>query len=129
MLHLIPFDRLLLERFAAAPPDLRRRARLVGAVSFLGVVGGGTLFLSHVLGFRIPIGYALAPLVAAVGSLFVPLLLRRTGSLVTGAHAVAACWFVAISWGVYLRGGLASPPLMCQRSYVFPATLSLFHPM
>ncbi len=45
MLRYLPFDRSVLAQFAADPPEVRRRARLVAAFSLLGFVGGITLGL------------------------------------------------------------------------------------
>jgi hypothetical protein len=47
VLRLLPFDARIETRFAGAPPDERRRARLVAAFGLLGMTGGLTLAISH----------------------------------------------------------------------------------
>ncbi len=101
-------------RFADASPDLRRRARLVAAFALLALVGGTTLSVSHLLWFGIPPEHVVAPLVAGLISVIALPVLLRTRSIPLAGHLVAAAWFIAVGWGIYLRGGLASPPVMCQ---------------
>ena len=121
LLQVLPYDRSILSRFADDPPELRRRARLVAAFSLLGFTGGTSLALSHWLFFEIPARQCVAPLVAGLTSLLVPPLLLRSRSLRLSGHVLSACWLLACGWGVYLRGGLASPPVMCQVAAPFIA--------
>jgi signal transduction histidine kinase len=113
VLHHVPLDARIDRRFAGAPPDMRRRARLVAAFGLLGASGGVGLAISHVGWFDIPIALALAPLCAGLLSLASIPILLGTGSVTAGGHAVAAAWWVAVGWGVWLRGGITAPPVMC----------------
>ncbi|MBS2024894.1 MAG: hybrid sensor histidine kinase/response regulator [Deltaproteobacteria bacterium] len=123
----IPYDRSILARFAQDPPEVRRRARLVAAFSVLAFSGGTTLAFTHLFLFRIPFAQVIAPLLAGLCGLLVPFYLVRSRSLPKAGHVIAACWLLAVGWGVYLRGGLASPPLMCQVAVPFIA-LTLIGP-
>ncbi len=125
LLKLLPFDRAVSARFIEASPDLRRRARLTAAFGVLACTGGWTLALSHFCFFDIPAPSVAAPLLAGTLALAMPLLLMRTSLLVPAAQVVCACWFVAVGWGLHLRGGLASPPLMCQGAVPFIALVIL----
>ncbi len=118
VLQLNPFDRSVARLFA---PELRRRARLVAAFSLLGFTGGLSLAASHFFFFRIAPWQCLPPLTAGLVAGSVPLLLLRRRMLRAAGHVIAACWLVACGWGVYLRGGLASPPVMCQVAMPFIA--------
>jgi signal transduction histidine kinase len=121
MLRLLPLDGAVLRKFAGESPDTRRRARLVAAFGLLGATGGLTLAATHYLVFGIPAVHVVAPLIAGLVSLFSPVSLLTGRSLRLGGNLIAACWFVATGWGVYLRGGLASPPLMTLAAVPFIA--------
>ena len=121
MLRLLPLDGAVLRQFAGESPDLRRRARLVAAFGLLGATGGLSLAATHYLFFGIPAVHVIAPLVAGTASLLSPVSLSTGRSLRLGGNLIAACWFVATGWGVFLRGGLASPPLMTLAAVPFIA--------
>ncbi len=121
MLGHLPFDGAVLRRFAADSPNERRRARLVAAFGLLGGIGGTTLAVTHYLLFGIQAPYVLAPLAAGLASLAAPASILRGRSLSVGGNLIAACWFVATGWGVFLRGGLAAPPLTTVAAVPFIA--------
>jgi signal transduction histidine kinase/ActR/RegA family two-component response regulator len=121
LLKSLPYDAALRGRFANDPPDLRRRARLVAAFGVLACTGGWSLAFSHYFLFDIPLPRVVAPFLAGTLALVAPLLLLLTRSLRACAHLVAGCWLVAVGWGMWLRGGLASPPLMSQIAVPFIA--------
>ena len=112
MLSRLPFDRLVSARFEDDAPEVRRRARLVAAFALIGLAGGSTLAGSHLLWFEIPFVHVIAPLVAGLISVAAIPVLLHTRSIAAGGHMVALAWLIATGWGVYLRGGLASPPAM-----------------
>ena len=113
MLTLLPLDRLVSARFRDDAPEVRRRARLVAAFALLGLAGGTTLGVSHAVWFDIPLVHVVAPFIAGLISVAALPVLLRTRSIVASGHMVATAWLIATGWGVYLRGGLASPPIMC----------------
>ncbi len=121
MLHILPFDGAVTREFSGDSPDVRRRARLVAAFGLLGGVGGTTLAATHYFLFGIPFVHVVAPLAAGVASSLAPAALLRSRSLPFGGNLIALSWFVATSWGVFLRGGLASPPLVSLSAIPFIA--------
>jgi signal transduction histidine kinase len=125
VLTLNPIDGLMRERFASDSPDLRRRARLVAAFGVLACSGGWSLAFSHFFLFDISLTRVVAPFFAGTVALLSPILLARTRWLSLCAHLVAACWLLAVGWGMWLRGGLASPPLMSQVAVPFIALVIL----
>jgi signal transduction histidine kinase/CheY-like chemotaxis protein len=125
ILRLLPYDDAVRARFADAPLDLRRRARLVAAFCVLACTGGWTLAGSHLFFFEIPAPLTLAPFLAGTVAVVLPLLLLRTRSVPLVGHLVAACWVVAVGWGMWLRGGLATPPVYAQVAVPFIALVLL----
>jgi signal transduction histidine kinase len=121
MLDLVPFDRAISRLYAGEPPDTRRRARLVSSFGLMGVVGGLTLAISHLAWYRIPPAQVVAPALAGLASLAVPLVVLRWKALALAGHLSAACWMTATFWGVYLRGGIGSPPMMTIGAAAFIA--------
>jgi signal transduction histidine kinase len=117
----LPFDRSVLARFAGDPPEVRRRARLVLAFAVLAFTGGNSLGLSHYLWFGIPLAVALPPVLAGVISLAAPWYLVKTRSLTVAGHVLAGCWLLACGWGMWVRGGLSSPPIYTQIAAPFIA--------
>jgi signal transduction histidine kinase len=125
ILRLLPFDEAIRARFAADAPDLRRRARLAVAFCALACSGGWGLAGSHFLWFEVPARQVLAPLLAGTLALALPLLLLRTRSVALTGHLVSGCWVVAVGWGMWLRGGLDSPPIYAQVAVPFIALVVL----
>jgi signal transduction histidine kinase len=125
ILRLLPFDAAVRSRFAADSPEVRRRARLVAAFCALACSGGFGLAASHYLLFEIPFVLVLPPLLAGLVAIALPALLLRTASVRLCGHLVGACWLVACGWGMWLRGGLASPPLYAQAAVPFIALVVL----
>ncbi len=125
MFELIPLDSAVSRRFANDSPDTRRRARLVSAFGVLEVGGAVLLVGAHLLWLTIPVWYALVPAAAGLISLAVPVLVLRWKALRLGAHFCAACWFMVTGWGLFMRGGIMAPALLCLGSAPFIATVLL----
>jgi len=125
MFELIPFDGAISRRFANDPPDTRRRARLVSAFGVMGLFGACALIAGHLTWLDIPAWYTLVPAAAGVVSLAVPLVVLRAKALDLGAHLSAGCWLMVTGWGLFLRGGVMAPALMCLGSAPFIATALL----
>ncbi len=123
--NLVPFDSAVSRRFTRDPPDTRRRARLISAFGVMGLIGTGLLAGAHLVWMQIPLWYALVPVAGGVLSVGVPLVVLRWKAVHLGGHLCAACWFMVTGWGVFLRGGLMAPPLMCMGAAPFIATALL----
>ena len=125
MFDLVPFDGAVSRRFAHDAPDTRRRARLISAFGVVGLVGTCFLAVSHLVPVDIPVWYVLVPAVAGVVSLAVPLVVVRWKALTLAGHLCTGCWLVVTGWGLFIRGGLMAPPLMCLGAPPFIATALL----
>jgi signal transduction histidine kinase len=125
MFDLVPLDRAVSRRFADHAPEARRRARLVSAFGMLGMLGAWSLAGSHLIWLRVPLWFAAVPVGAGVVSLAASLVVLRYQALRLGAHLAIACWLAVTAWGLFLRGGLMAPPLMCLGAVPFAATALL----
>lgn len=125
MFDLVPFDSAVSRRFANDAPDTRRRARLISAFGVMGLIGTCVLAGTHLAWLEVPVWHALVPAVAGVVSLGVPLVVLRWKALRLGGHLCAGAWLVVTGWGLFIRGGLMAPPLMCLGAPPFIATALL----